>query len=84
MRNIVLAVTLIAFGVDSAMPEEFKPSNPNAAPDRLVQQYEPLSTDREMVTTAPSLRRPVGFSAAQGFAPSDSNDRPTPSYQIAR
>ena len=84
MRNIIVAVTLVAFGVDRATPEEFRPSDADAAPYRFVQQEQPLSVDRQMVTTAIGRPDRAGFSAAQGFAPSDQNDRPTPRYQIQR
>lgn len=72
MRNIVVAVTLVAFGVDRATPEEFKTGYVDAAPYRFVQQEQRLvSVDRNLVTSA--VRSLAG-----------ERNEPTPCHRIPR
>lgn len=85
MRNILIltavASTLAVSGA-SAASLNFYSSDQNEAPSYNTEAAYGVSNETTASVGATNVQ--AGFSAAQGFAASDSNDRPVPSFVIAR
>ncbi|WP_163268898.1 hypothetical protein [Chelativorans alearense] len=98
MHKIVIltpVLTMLSVGNAAAFDAAwgFWPSDANSQPIPRLQTTPAL--DRTGVTSSVGSAStslsfpvgaggPVGFSAAQGFGPSDENNEPTPRFQIAR
>lgn len=96
-KTAILTSVLVILGAGNAIALDaargFGPSDQN---DQVAPRFQSADTiDRSVMTSsvgdgARSLGFPVGagrsigFSAAQGFGPSDQNDQPVPRYQTAR
>ncbi|WP_159585715.1 hypothetical protein [Chelativorans xinjiangense] len=82
MRKVILLTSALALLGGSAMAQDFKVSNQNGGPDSYLEhQIKPASDDR-IVTSGIGGQTRAGFSAAQGFGPSDDNDLPAPRFQL--
>lgn len=79
MRKVIVLTSVLALGAGSALAQDFQVSDSDSAP--TVYRNAPVNVDRSVVTSSVGE---VGFSAAQGFGPSDENDNPTPRYQHVR
>ncbi|UUP17803.1 hypothetical protein [Nitratireductor thuwali] len=86
MRKIfVVASALILAGVVGASAQDFHVSEPDSGPDAFVSQSAgAYSVDRSVTTSSVGATGNAGFSAAQGFGPSDQDNLPAPRFQIAR
>ncbi|KFB09656.1 hypothetical protein [Nitratireductor basaltis] len=85
MKKIALTTLFAMAVIQAASAHSFQPSEPNSGPgsNRAIGI---MMVDRSINTASvgTSRRAPVGFSAASGFAVSDSNDRPEPTFYRAR
>ena len=80
MRKVViLASALALLGAGSAMAQNFKPSEPNSTPTSFRDRQVTAPVDRSVVTSSVGK---AGFSAANGFGPSDDSNSPVPRFQL--
>lgn len=83
MRNLIIATSVISIlGLTAASAQDFRPSEPDSGPrDRMTVDVSAITSS---VGAPRTPRKPAGFSAAQGFGPSDQDNQPTPRFQQVR
>ncbi|MCT7378011.1 hypothetical protein [Chelativorans salis] len=82
MRKVIILTSALALlGAGSAMAQNFKVSDPNAGPD-AYKEHQIKSAPVDRVVTSGIGQSQTGFSAAQGFGPSDASDLPAPRFQL--
>ncbi|UUP17802.1 hypothetical protein [Nitratireductor thuwali] len=84
-KILIAAAALTLSGIVGASAQDFHVSEPDSGPDAFVTQPAgAYSVDRSVTTSSVGTAGNAGFSAAQGFGPSNQDDLPTPRFQIAR
>lgn len=85
MKKLALTTLFAMAAVQAASAHSFQPSEPNSGPSSF-RAPSMMMVDRSMHTASVGTMRraPAGFSAASGFAVSDSNDRPEPTFYRVR
>lgn len=85
MKKLALTTLFTLAAVQAASAHSFQPSEPNSGPGSY-RADSMMMVDRSMHTASvgATRRAPAGFSAANGFAVSDSNDRPEPTFYRVR